>query len=268
MPLLERTRNGPKLNDAGRTSGPPRGGGPGAARGGRARAEGDRRARGGRAADRELPERERHPPHRGAGASSAAGIPSVRLSVTEAEPEQSLPRLRAAEVDLAIVFDYPMLPSQADERDIERALLLTESDVPGAPERPSPGEGRHGAPGGPRRRGVAVRGVPELLRRRGQAGVPGGGLRSADRVRERRVPGAAGLRRRRPRLHAAAGPGAAHAASRPRRPPDQAARRRSGGSGRRPAPRAHAPRRPRRWSRSCARSVERFADQSALAIAA
>ena len=53
--------------------------------------------------------------------------PSVRLSVTEAEPERSLPKVRAAEVDLAIVFDYPMLPAQPDERDIERVLLLTES---------------------------------------------------------------------------------------------------------------------------------------------
>jgi DNA-binding transcriptional LysR family regulator len=47
--------------------------------------------------------------------------------VTEAEPQDSLPRLRAAEVDLAIVFDYPMLPAADDERDVERALLLTES---------------------------------------------------------------------------------------------------------------------------------------------
>ena len=47
--------------------------------------------------------------------------------MTEAEPEQSVPKLRAAEVDLAIVFDYPMLPAQDDERDVERALLLTES---------------------------------------------------------------------------------------------------------------------------------------------
>jgi molybdate transport repressor ModE-like protein len=53
--------------------------------------------------------------------------PSVRLGVTEAEPEESTPKLRAAEVDLAIVFDYPMLPDQPDERDIERTLLLTES---------------------------------------------------------------------------------------------------------------------------------------------
>jgi DNA-binding transcriptional LysR family regulator len=52
--------------------------------------------------------------------------PDVRLTVTEAEPEESLPRLRGAEVDLAIVFDYPMLPGGDDERDIERTLLLAE----------------------------------------------------------------------------------------------------------------------------------------------
>jgi molybdate transport repressor ModE-like protein len=53
--------------------------------------------------------------------------PEVRLTVTEAEPEDSLPRLRAAEVDLAIVFDYPMLPPGDEQRDVERALLVTES---------------------------------------------------------------------------------------------------------------------------------------------
>jgi DNA-binding transcriptional LysR family regulator len=53
--------------------------------------------------------------------------PGVRLNVTEAEPEESTPNLRAAGVDIAIVFDYPMLPAQAEERDIDRALLLTES---------------------------------------------------------------------------------------------------------------------------------------------
>jgi DNA-binding transcriptional LysR family regulator len=52
--------------------------------------------------------------------------PGVRLSVTEAEPEQSLPMLHAADVDLALTFDYTTLPA-ADERDVERELLLTES---------------------------------------------------------------------------------------------------------------------------------------------
>jgi molybdate transport repressor ModE-like protein len=126
MPLLERTRNGPKLNDAGRVL--------------VCHAE---------AALARLEEAE-HELKAIAGleggelriasfpsvsatlltealAQFGSRHPEVRLTVTEAEPEQSLPRLRAAEVDLAIVFDYPMLPSQADERDIERALLLTES---------------------------------------------------------------------------------------------------------------------------------------------
>lgn len=52
--------------------------------------------------------------------------PKVRLSVTEAEPEESLPQLRAGELDLALTFDYPKAPTE-EERDIERALLLTES---------------------------------------------------------------------------------------------------------------------------------------------
>ncbi len=126
MPLLERTRKGPKLNDAGRML-----------------------VRHAEAALARLEEAE-HELKAIAGleagelrlasfpsasatllteglAEFGARHPSVRLSVTEAEPEQSVPKLRAAEVDLAIVFDYPMLPSQDGERDVERALLLTES---------------------------------------------------------------------------------------------------------------------------------------------
>ncbi len=52
--------------------------------------------------------------------------PNVRLSVADAEPEQSLPRLRAGELDLALTFDYASVPHEA-ERDLERALVLTEA---------------------------------------------------------------------------------------------------------------------------------------------
>jgi molybdate transport repressor ModE-like protein len=56
-----------------------------------------------------------------------AAHPNVRLSVTDAEPESSLPRLRAAEIDIAVVFDYPFMPATGDDRDVERELLVTES---------------------------------------------------------------------------------------------------------------------------------------------
>ena len=52
--------------------------------------------------------------------------PAVELSVTEAEPEVSLPALRAADVDIAIVFDYPILNLEHADRDVERHLLLEE----------------------------------------------------------------------------------------------------------------------------------------------
>jgi molybdate transport repressor ModE-like protein len=52
--------------------------------------------------------------------------PKVRLSVAEAEPEESLPALRAGELDLAIVFDYPSVPSEVD-RDVALVPLLTEA---------------------------------------------------------------------------------------------------------------------------------------------
>ena len=52
--------------------------------------------------------------------------PNVRLSVAEAEPEESLPRLRGGELDLALTFDYPSMPEEPD-RDVDLTLLLTES---------------------------------------------------------------------------------------------------------------------------------------------
>ena len=36
--------------------------------------------------------------------------PKVRLSIADAEPEESLPRLRGGELDLALSFDYPSVP--------------------------------------------------------------------------------------------------------------------------------------------------------------
>src|SRR5919112_1930896 len=52
--------------------------------------------------------------------------PKVRLSVIDAEPQESLPQLRGGEVDLALSFDYPALPKE-DDRDLEYSLVLTES---------------------------------------------------------------------------------------------------------------------------------------------
>src|SRR5688500_9740836 len=52
--------------------------------------------------------------------------PAVRLSVADAEPEESLPRLRAGELDLALTFDYPSIP-KPEERDLEQTLVLSES---------------------------------------------------------------------------------------------------------------------------------------------
>jgi DNA-binding transcriptional LysR family regulator len=52
--------------------------------------------------------------------------PKVRLGVADAEPEQSLPELRRGEIDIALTFDYPSIP-KLEDRDVERTLLLTES---------------------------------------------------------------------------------------------------------------------------------------------
>jgi DNA-binding transcriptional LysR family regulator len=60
--------------------------------------------------------------------------PEVRLAVSDAEPEVSLPRLRGGELDLALSFDYPSVPAP-EERDLERTLLLTESMYVALPKR-------------------------------------------------------------------------------------------------------------------------------------
>ena len=60
--------------------------------------------------------------------------PGVRLSVRDAEPEISLPRLRGSELDLALSFDYPSVPA-AEERDLDQTLLLTESMYVALPKR-------------------------------------------------------------------------------------------------------------------------------------
>jgi DNA-binding transcriptional LysR family regulator len=126
MPLLERTSEGPKLTDAGRVLLDH--GDAAIARleeaerelaaiagleGGEVRIASFPSATGGLLMDALREFRRRHP--------------GVQLSVTEAEPESSLPALRAADVDIAIVFDYPLVGGDHEDRDVERHLLLTES---------------------------------------------------------------------------------------------------------------------------------------------
>src|SRR5918998_45454 len=76
MQLLDRTREGPKLTDAGRVL--------------------------------------------------VAHAEAAIARLDDAEPEQSLPRLRAGELDLALTFDYPAVPAP-EERDLDKTLVLTES---------------------------------------------------------------------------------------------------------------------------------------------
>ena len=59
--------------------------------------------------------------------------PKVRLNVADEEPEESMPRLRAGDIDVAVTFDYPgsVVP---DDRDIDHTLLLTEDLYVAMPE--------------------------------------------------------------------------------------------------------------------------------------
>lgn len=59
-------------------------------------------------------------------AEFSACHPLVSISVSEAEPEDAIPLLLAGELDLALVFDYPGQPA-AGQRDLDTRLLLEES---------------------------------------------------------------------------------------------------------------------------------------------
>jgi DNA-binding transcriptional LysR family regulator len=59
--------------------------------------------------------------------------PKVRLAVADAEPEESLPKLRAGDLDVAVTFDYPGSVAPED-RDVEHTLLLTEALYVAMPE--------------------------------------------------------------------------------------------------------------------------------------
>jgi DNA-binding transcriptional LysR family regulator len=126
MPLLERTNEGPKLTDAGR-------GAVGHAEAAIARldeAEHELAAiaglEGGELRIASFPTASATLLTEALARFSDAH-PQVRLSVIEGEPEQTLPMLRAAEVDVSVVFDYPFLPAKLEDRDVEMELLLTES---------------------------------------------------------------------------------------------------------------------------------------------
>lgn len=52
--------------------------------------------------------------------------PGIELKFAEHEPETSIPLLRRGDVDIAVLFDYPLLPAEED-RDLDRVVLITES---------------------------------------------------------------------------------------------------------------------------------------------
>ena len=156
--------------------------------------------------------------------------PKVKLPWPMREPEVSVPRLRAGELDVAITFDYPTLP-EPDERDIEHTLLLTESMHVALPiDHPLASRARV------KMSDLADEdwlsgGCPSSCGADRLPGVPRRRLRAADRLRVRRLPRAPRLYRRRPRRHASARPGPPHAPQGRRRPPDRARRRRCAVSG-------------------------------------
>ena len=49
-------------------------------------------------------------------AEFSQGHPGIELSLVEAEPEESVPRLKAGELEIALVFEYSSLPRSACTR--------------------------------------------------------------------------------------------------------------------------------------------------------
>ena len=140
MPLLERTREGPKLTEAGRVL-------VGHADAAIARLEEAEREL---AAIADLEGGELRlasfPSASATVLTEAVSIfhsryPKVRLTIAEAEPEETLPRLRAGEYDVVLSFDYPSVPTPS-ERDLERTLILTESMHLALPKTPPLAERR------------------------------------------------------------------------------------------------------------------------------
>src|SRR6476660_10531716 len=56
--------------------------------------------------------------------------PQVELTLTEAEPEDALPRLRAGDLDVALTFEYSSLPGSAYEPLNEEVELVHLLDDP------------------------------------------------------------------------------------------------------------------------------------------
>ena len=166
--------------------------------------------------------------------------PKVRLSIADAEPEESLPGLRAGELDLALTFDYPSIPTEG-ERDLDRTLLLTESMHLALPADHPLASRSTRAAGRARGDELALRLAAEHLRRGGARGLPLGGLRARGRLRVRRLQRHAGVHRRRARGDAAARPRAAHAPPGPGRPADGPAGPEAARLGRDPAEGARSP---------------------------
>ncbi len=52
--------------------------------------------------------------------------PNVELQLAEAEPEDSVPALKRGEYDVALTYDYALIAEDDEDRDIERRLLLEE----------------------------------------------------------------------------------------------------------------------------------------------
>jgi DNA-binding transcriptional LysR family regulator len=61
----------------------------------------------------------------GAAPAFSQKYPGIELQLGEAEPEDSIPRLKAGEYDVALAYDFDSVPF-GDDRDIERQLLLEE----------------------------------------------------------------------------------------------------------------------------------------------
>ena len=130
-------------------------------------------------------------------AAFRAAYPDVELTLAEGEPEQIVPRLRAGELDLALLFEFADESALPERGDAGRAVRRP--DVPRAARLAPARTQAPPAPGGPARADLGADHARERLRAPRRALLQRGRLRAAGVAGERRLPDRPGARRRGPR---------------------------------------------------------------------
>ncbi len=185
-------------------------------------------------------------------ATFRATYPDVELTLAEGEPEEIVPRLRAGELDLALLFEFG--DESRLQRDMTRVELLEDPMYLALPRRaPARRQAERRASRTSRDDAWVQTSRPSPCARHVVRMLPRRRLRAERRVRERRLPDRPGPRRRRRRRRADPRARAVGRARGHRHPRALARPARAPGDRRRARGRPPGARRPRRCSASSKR---------------